>query len=139
MNQYHSKIRKFSRKEKLPSNTVTSKRIRICMGIMFAILFLLLVRLAFLQFVQGADLKEQAYKQQTVNKLVSAKRGNILDSTGKVLATSAQVDTVSINPTKIKGKNAEETKTKKEKVAKAFSEIFGLDYEEMLTKVSSTT
>ena len=137
MNQYHSKIRKFSRKEKLPSNTVTSKRIRICMGIMFAILFLLLVRLAFLQFVQGADLKEQAYKQQTVNKLVSAKRGNILDSTGKVLATSAQVDTVSINPTKIKGKNSEETKTKKEKVAKAFSEIFGLDYEEMLTKVNS--
>ncbi len=137
MNQYHSKIRKFSRKEKLPSNTVTSKRIRICMGIMFAILFLLLVRLAFLQFVQGADLKEQAYKQQTVNKLVSAKRGNILDSTGKVLATSAQVDTVSINPTKIKGKNVEETKAKKEKVAKAFSEIFGLDYEEMLTKVNS--
>ena len=139
MSQYHSKIRRFSKKEKLPANTVTSKRIRICMGAMFTIMFLLLFRLGFLQFVQGAELKEKAYKQQTVNKLVSAKRGTILDATGKVLATSAQVDTVSINPTRIKGKNEEETKAKKEKVAKAFSDIFELNYEEMLTKVNSTS
>lgn len=141
MDKNNKKVKKITSKQrnKKSSNTVTSKRIRTCMSFMFVILCALLLRIGFLQFVQGAELKEQAYKQQTVNKLVSAKRGNILDSTGKVLATSAQVDTVSINPTKIKGKTEEETKTKKEKLAKAFSEIFELDYEETLNKVNSTS
>ncbi len=135
----NSKIQKINKRIKTPSNTVTSKRIRACMMCMMIILFGLIVRIGFLQFVEGSDLKENAYKQQTVNKLISAKRGNILDSTGKVLATSAHVDTVSINPTKIKGKNEEETKKKKESLAKAFSEIFELDYEETLTKVTSNS
>lgn len=139
MDKNSKNIRKINKKAKMSSNTVTSKRIRVCMMCLLVVLTGLIVRIAFLQFVQGADLKEKAYKQQTVNKLVSAKRGNILDSTGKVLATSAQVDTVSINPTRIKGKNDEETKTKKEKLAKAFSEIFELDYEETLAKVNSTS
>lgn len=126
-----------NKKVKVPLNTVTSKRIRYCMIILFTLLFALIIRLFFLQFVRGSDLKEQATKQQTVSKLVSAKRGNILDATGKSLAISAQVDTVSINPTNIKGKTEEETKKIKEKLAKAFSDIFELDYEETLEKVNS--
>ena len=51
-----SHIRTFKKKGKTPANTVTSKRVRICMGTMFAVLGLLLFRLGFLQFVQGADL-----------------------------------------------------------------------------------
>ncbi len=139
MDKNNKKVQKTNRKPKTPTNTVTSKRVRVCMMCLLVVLSGLMIRIAFLQFVQGADLKEKAYKQQTVNKLVSAKRGNILDSTGKVLATSAQVDTVSINPTRIKGKNDEETKSKKEKLAKAFSEIFELDYEETLAKVNSNS
>ncbi len=139
MDKDSKKIKRTNKKSKTPANTVTSKRIRLCMMCLFIVLTGLMIRIAFLQFVQGSSLKEKAYKQQTVNKLVSAKRGNILDSTGKVLATSAQVDTVSINPTRIKGKNDEETKTKKEKLAKAFSEIFELDYEETLEKVNSNS
>lgn len=54
---------------------------------------------------------------------------------GKSLAISAHVDTVSINPTKIQ--DDKKIKNKKEKVAKAFSEIFELDYEETLAKVNS--
>ena len=137
MDKKNKNFRKLNKKLKIPANTVTSGRIRACMFFMIAILCVLLLRIGFLQFVEGASLKEQAYKQQTINKLVSAKRGNILDSTGKMLATSAQVDTVSINPTRIKGKTQEETKNKKEKLAKAFSEIFELDYEETLSKVTS--
>lgn len=125
------------KKIKTPANTVTSKKIRYAMIFLFILLFLLLFRLAFLQIVKGSDYKERAVKQQTVSKLVSAKRGNILDATGKSLAISAKVDTVSINPTKIVGKTDEETKSKKEKLAKAFSEIFELDYEETLAKVNS--
>jgi stage V sporulation protein D (sporulation-specific penicillin-binding protein) len=139
MDKKSKKNQRIYKKEKTPSNTVTPKRIRTCTMFFICLLIVLTVRIGFIQFVQGADLKEKAYKQQTVNKLISAKRGNILDSTGKVLATSAQVDTVSINPTKITGKTDEETKEKKEKLAKAFSEIFDLDYEETLEKVNSTS
>ena len=105
---------------------------------LFLTFLALIFRLGFLQIVNGADYKEMATKQQTMSKLISAKRGNILDATGKSLAISAQVDTVSINPTKIKGKTEEQTKEIKESLAKAFSEIFELDYEETLTKVNST-
>ena len=126
-------------KQKKEVNTVTPKRIRVCMICMGVVLLGLLVRIGFLQFVEGSELKEKAYKQQTVNKLVSPKRGNILDCNGKSLAISAKVDTVSINPTKIKGKTDAETTQKKESLAKAFSEIFELDYEETLAKVNSNS
>ncbi len=132
-------VKNKNKKIKNNTNTVTSKKIRYATIVMVLILFLLVLRLGYLQFVQGADLKEKAFKQQTVSKLINPKRGHILDSTGKSLAISAKVDTVSINPTRIKGKTNEETKTKKEKVAKAFSEIFELDYEETLEKVNSTS
>lgn len=131
------KIKK--KKIKVPLNTVTSKRIKACMSVFFIFLIALIFRLFYLQFVQGASLKEQATKQQTVSKLVSAKRGNILDATGKSLAISAQVDTVSINPTSIKGKTEQETKVIKEKLAKALSDIFELNYEETLEKVNSNS
>lgn len=65
------------------ANTVTPNKIKSFMTCLFVILILLLVRLAFLQFVQGADLKEKAFKQQTVSKLINPKRGNILDATRK--------------------------------------------------------
>ena len=130
----NSKIRKINKKKKTPTNTVTTKRICNAMVVMFIILFLLIGRIGFLQFVQGSSLKEQAFKQQTVSRLINPKRGNILDSTGKSLAISAKVDTVSINPSRIKDKTSELTKIKKEKVAKALSEIFELDYEETLAK-----
>lgn len=139
MDKYNKKIqnRKINKKEPKITNTVTFKRLRYGMIFLFVILFCLICRLGFLQFVQGASLKEKAFKQQTVSKLINPKRGNILDTTGKSLAISAKVDTVSINPTKIKGKTDEETKSKKESLAKAFSEIFELNFEETLAKVNS--
>lgn len=130
---------KLKLKNRKPANTVTSKRIQSAMIVLFTLFLALIFRLGFLQIVQGADYKEQAVKQQTMSKLISAKRGNILDATGKSLAISARVDTVSINPTKIKGKNEQQTKEIKEKLAKAFSEIFELNYEEVLEKVNSSS
>ena len=37
----------------------------------------MIVRIGFLQFVQGNYLKELAYNQQTINQIISPKRGNI--------------------------------------------------------------
>lgn len=120
-------------------NFIYTKNLRNTFIVIILIMVLLIVRIGFLQFVEGSYLKELAYNQQAINQIISPKRGNIYDSTGQILATSAQVDTITINPKSIKGKNDEETKALKEKVAQGLSEIFELDYNETLEKVNSTS
>lgn len=113
-------------------NIVSNKRLRATMMLIFAILVILIIRIGWLQFVDGSHLKEMSYSQQSINQIISPKRGNIYDSTGKALAISAQVDTITITPKKIKAEN-------KEKVAKGLSDIFELDFNETLEKVNSTS
>ena len=139
-NKKNTKVVKIN-KEFKSQNFIYVKKIKIIFIVVILIFVLLLGRIGFLQFVQGSYLKELAYQQQSINQIISPKRGSIYDSTGKVLATSASVDTITINPEKIKDSNNDEQKTKelKEKVAKAFSEIFELDYQETLNKVNSTS
>lgn len=111
-------------------NISKSKRLLIAAFVFTAFIIFLVVRIGYLQFVKGPELKESANRQQTTNRTISAKRGNIYDSTGKLLAASAQVDTISVNPSKIKDEN-------KEKLAQAFVNIFELDYNEVINKLNS--
>ena len=120
-------------------NLIYTSKLRNTFVVIVLVFVLLLGRIAYLQFIDGNHLKELAYQQQTINQILSPKRGNIYDSTGKALAISAQVDTITINPTKIKGNSDEETKTLKETVAKGLSDIFALDYNETLEKVNSNS
>ncbi len=110
-------------------NISRKKRIMYMLFISFLILSLLAVRIGYIQFIQGEELKAMAYKQQSLDRKINPKRGTIYDATGKnILAVSATVEIVSVNPVNIKEEN-------KEKVARAFSDIFGLDYETALKKV----
>lgn len=120
-------------------NLMHYKKLRVTLIVVILILLLLIVRIGFLQFVQGNYLKELAYNQQTINQIISPKRGNIYDSTGKALAISAQVDTITINPNKLVKNSNEETKKFKEKIAKGLSEIFELNYDEVLENVNSSS
>ena len=120
-------------------NLMHYKKLRVTLIVVILILLLLIVRIGFLQFVQGNYLKELAYNQQTINQIISPKRGNIYDSTGKALAISAQVDTITINPNKLVKNSNEETKEFKEKIAKGLSEIFELNYDEVLENVNSSS
>ena len=108
----------------------SKKKMRNTLFIAFLVIICLLVRLGFIQFVQGSELSSLAYQQQTLDRKINPKRGTILDSTGeKVLAISSTVETVSVNPGNI-------NKEDKEKVAKKLSDLFELDYEKTLKKVS---
>lgn len=113
------------------------KKLRITMSVGFIILILLILRIGYLQFVQGAELKKEAINRQLSNKTITPNRGTIYDSTGKALAISADVDTVIVNPTEVKYSNGDEVN--KEVLAHAFSEIFELEYTEILEKLNTKT
>ena len=106
------------------------KKMRNTLFIIFLILLLLIGRIAYIQFIQGKELKKLAYEQQTLDRAVNPKRGTIYDATGKnILAVSSTVETITVNPVNI-------DKSNKEKVAKALCDIFELDYEKTLKKVT---
>ena len=130
------KHRKNQEKENM---VLKNRKLTITMLMIFLLFGALLARLFWLQFIDSSKLRELAYKQQTINRIISPKRGTIYDTTGKKLAISAPVDTVTINPTKIKAKTDEKTKELKESVASILSEIFELDYEKTYEKVTSTS
>ena len=114
----------------MPISLTNKKKMRNALFITIIIFILLTARLSYIQFIWGAELSQMASSQQAQSRSITAKRGTIYDSTGKyVLAMSSSVESVSVNPTNITNEN-------KEKVAKALSEIFELDYETVLKKVS---
>jgi len=111
--------------------TITNKRKMVkTLFAVFFIMLVLIVRLAFLQFHDGDKLQILAYEQQLQQRAISARRGTIYDSTGKyILAVSSTVFSITVNPTTISKEN-------KEKVANALADIFELDYEKVLKKIS---
>ena len=113
----------------IATNIGRKSRMKNLLYVSSIICILLLGRIGWIQFVQGEELEAKAYQQQTLDRNINPKRGTIWDSTGKTaLAVSSNVETVSVNPMNIKEED-------KEKLATAFSNIFGLDYESTLKKV----
>lgn len=108
------------------------KRMRNTLFISFLIFTLLICRIGWIQFVQGSELQTMAYVQQTLNRSINPKRGTIYDANKNILAVSATVETITINPTNIALED-------KEKVARALSDIFELEYEVVLKKVKKKT
>ena len=133
MKSNRKNYRRNRNKEELNINRpLPSKRLRKILFWFIFILLLLFLRIFWIQFINGAWLKERANRQQTSSQIISPERGSILDVNGKKLAISEKVDTISINPTKIK-------KEDKELVARGLSDIFELDYNEILEKVNSSS
>ena len=114
----------------IPIKLSSKKKMRNTLFITFLVIVCLIGRIGYIQFIQGGELSSMAYQQQTLDRSINPKRGTIFDSTGKnVLAVSSTVETVTVNPGNIAKEN-------KEKVAQILSEIFELDYEKILKKVT---
>lgn len=107
----------------------TKKRMRTILFVSFIIIILLIVRLGYIQLIEGKKLSQMAYEQQTLDRTINPKRGTIYDSTGQILAKSSTVETVTVNPGNIK-------KDDKEKVARKLCEIFELEYDKIFKKVT---
>ena len=106
---------------------------------MFATIFfgVIVANLARIIFVHGKEYSESAYNQQMKNQIISPKRGIIYDINGNILAKSVTVDTISLNPGKVCYSNGKVVDN--EVIAKGISENLQLDYNEVLTKITSNS
>ena len=118
----------------MDNNLLKMKKRMLIELVVVSIVFLcLIIRVGWIQLVDGERLKSMASEQQSLERDVGAKRGMIYDSSGEnVLAVSSTVESVTINPKNIR-------KEDKEKVAKALSEILELDYEDVIKKVNKNS
>ena len=120
-------------------NVVSSKKLKVSMITAVVLLILLIIRLFYLQLIDGSHLSTLASKQQTTSETISSKRGNIYVSTGASLAISETVDTVSVNPTKLKSKKYSDDDELKKALCQKLAEIFNINYDETLGKLNNAT
>jgi cell division protein FtsI/penicillin-binding protein 2 len=91
---------------------------------------LLALRLVDLQVLQHEELRERA-QQNTVRRIkIPARRGDILDARGNLLASSAMVKNICANPSLIGNRQAE--------VARAIAPILGLNEAHLYQKLLAT-
>ena len=129
MKKKMKKKEKFRLVQKIGAIT-RKKRMRNMIFVVLIIMFGLAFRIGWIQFKMGNKLQHMAHLQQTLEREFNPKRGTIYDATGeKILAVSASVESITVNPVNISSEN-------KEKVARKLSELFELDYEKVLKKVS---
>ena len=111
-------------------NLKNKKKMRNALFMAFLVLFILLLRIGYIEFFKGKELQVLAYDQLVQKRSVNPKRGTIYDSSGKyVLAVSSTAYTVSVNPTNIPSE-------KKEIIVKKLSDLFQLDYDTVFKKIS---
>lgn len=91
------------------------------------------LRLTYLTTVQSSELQESAVDLQLADTTVSAKRGTIYDANGNVLAESASVWQVIMSPVNFKNDK------QRQAAAKGLSEIFDLEYNDVLDDTKQQT
>jgi len=114
-------------------NLQNKKRAFVTLVIFVVLLVALLVRCAWIQFVNGEELQIKAIEQQTKDKTINSKRGIIYDRNGKILAQSASVELVSVSPREIyEAGNADF-------VADSLSQILELDRTAVYEKITKNS
>ncbi len=126
--------------DSLKNAMVTRKKTAAIFVIFSVFLGALLGRVAWIQFVRGAEYQKAAYEQQNTGRMIPAMRGTIYDRNGNVLAISVTASQININQQTIlkEGKEKGDVTAYQEKVAKGLSELLELDYDGVLKKVQSS-
>ena len=99
-------------------------------------------RLFYIQIIDGANLQNRALSQWTRSFTVTAKRGQIVDVNGKVLAQSASAVTITASPGEVVGKETEDAEDKAERIratAQKLADVLEMDYQEVYEKITDTS
>ncbi len=114
----------------------TSKRMLKRILIMAVVIIFLMTttaaRVFYLTIIRGEELSEKAETQQLKDTEITAMRGTIYDSNGNVLAQSASVWNVFIDPLNIKDKQ-------RDLIVDEFANLFGYDADEKKEFYDKTT
>lgn len=94
-----------------------------CFEVLF---FLLFIRVMYIQYFEADYYQQRAFEQQTRDRLIAPRRGDILDRNGVPIATTKSAASVSVIHAQIEDE---------ESVARQLSEMLELDYNDVLEKV----
>ena len=108
------------------------KRILIMAVVIIFLMTTTVARVFYLTIVRGEELSEKAETQQLKDTEITAMRGTIYDSNGNVLAQSASVWNVFIDPLNIKDKQ-------RDLIVDEFANLFGYDADEKKEFYDRTT
>lgn len=108
------------------------KRILIMAVVIIFLMTTTVARVFYLTIVRGEELSEKAETQQLKDTEITAMRGTIYDSNGNVLAQSALVWNVFIDPLNIKDKQ-------RDLIVDEFANLFGYDADEKKEFYDRTT
>lgn len=138
-----------TKKNKGPENAPNSMMLRRTLLLMIVcgiVAFLVLVgRLFQLQILEHEDYEQKAIEQQVRDTVITAQRGTIYDTNGKILAMSANVETIFLSPRQIIEDDIKEPGEKgytgltQAFIANSLAEILDLDPLWILEKMSKTT
>lgn len=87
---------------------------------------LLMGRLLYIELFRAEEWQQLAYEQQTRDRLITPKRGSILDRSGEGIALTETVNAVSVIPVQVK---------EKEETAQFLAEMLDLEYAAVLEKI----
>ena len=121
------------------SKTESKKRIFYMLISIILVMVILCGRVAWLQFVDGSSLQKQATKQQTRDRLITSKRGSIMDRNGKLLAVSASAESISVSPEELRTCIDDSEKLSHEVVAEGLSKCLNLEYDDVYKKITKDT
>ena len=96
------------------------------------------IKTGVITIVQGDEYRSKAEQLQLSDTSISAMRGTIYDCNMNVLAQSASVWLVYVNPSQVKGKDEAEKQTKRQEIAVNLSAILGVSEENILNKLAKT-
>jgi len=106
------------RQVKSTTNLQNKKRMLVFLLCFFLVTIALVIRLGFIQIIDGEVYKKQAMENWSRDITISAKRGTIYDAKGKKLAVSVNSSTVTCFPADVKkGVQAAEENTESEEEA----------------------
>ncbi|MGN1002990.1 MAG: penicillin-binding transpeptidase domain-containing protein [Oscillospiraceae bacterium] len=116
-----------------PNRSMLSRTLILLTVCGIAAFIVLIGRLYYLQVVRHEEYEQAAIEQQIRETKVDSGRGTIYDTNGKILAMSADVDTIYISPAEISMYNEDPVL-----IAENLSRILGVDYAKILDMTADT-
>ena len=109
------------------------KRVVFLFGICSIFMLILIIRLGFIQLREGPFLKNLADEEHFRGVPVAAKRGNIVDCNGNILAMSVSAETVYAVPAEVRKSG------RQEEIAAELAAILNMDKAEVLGRITKRT